>query len=477
MLMTEFKNLVENNPSEAVEMIAKGDIGGENKIGDMPLLSFAISRNQLAVAAALLSKGADPNEYVLKGENRGKAPIHFVNSVQAVELLVSNKAVVDSPYKFVDSPYFGRGETALQSLVMKGKTSDIELIDSLLRSGANQSRPFKKTENYPDESIDRKLREITLGEQISALRLKKENEIEQLRSAHLQQPINTISNVTALPAQTSTRSDGVTENPQPPVVVDFIKKSPDLGSSEPQFESKEIPAAPVVPVKNSPAISELSPSLPTVLLGGKFARNDRGEYEHSKDKNVKVIDQGEKLELGNNPQNQKSSKDLMAASIELVKHKGWTNIEIGGSDEFKREAWFQAKAVGLNVIGYTPDSQDLIRLSEIKPRIIAENSKPEIHVAEELQEARNFALKAGGIRSVNKSQDTCVGPIVYSNSQYIVQDLGRKQMVIHDRADVTGVGVEGKQKNGKEVVKIHYEKGSAKVVEKPVKEKSFGLSR
>ena len=44
--------------------------------------------------------------------------------------------------------------------------------------------------------------------------------------------------------------------------------------------------------------------------------------------------------------------------ITIAEHRGWHNIKLKGSQNFKREAWYQAKLKGLEVTGYQPQSRD-----------------------------------------------------------------------------------------------------------------------
>jgi hypothetical protein len=47
-------------------------------------------------------------------------------------------------------------------------------------------------------------------------------------------------------------------------------------------------------------------------------------------------------------------KDMLA----IAEHRGWSQVRVGGSVEFRREAWMQAQARGLEVDGYKPTNRD-----------------------------------------------------------------------------------------------------------------------
>jgi hypothetical protein len=42
----------------------------------------------------------------------------------------------------------------------------------------------------------------------------------------------------------------------------------------------------------------------------------------------------------------------------VAQHRGWTAIQVRGADGFRREAWLQARALGLTVDGYRPRERD-----------------------------------------------------------------------------------------------------------------------
>jgi len=42
----------------------------------------------------------------------------------------------------------------------------------------------------------------------------------------------------------------------------------------------------------------------------------------------------------------------------VAQHRGWTGLQVRGADGFRREAWLQARALGLTVEGYRPSERD-----------------------------------------------------------------------------------------------------------------------
>lgn len=65
----------------------------------------------------------------------------------------------------------------------------------------------------------------------------------------------------------------------------------------------------------------------------------------------------------------------LVASVEIVRdlvaiaaHRGWERIELTGSLEFRREAWFAASARGIETKGYEPSELDRAALTKMQGR-------------------------------------------------------------------------------------------------------------
>src|ERR1700761_6477591 len=44
--------------------------------------------------------------------------------------------------------------------------------------------------------------------------------------------------------------------------------------------------------------------------------------------------------------------------VHVAQHRGWTGVHVRGAEGFRREAWLQARALGLEVDGYRPRDRD-----------------------------------------------------------------------------------------------------------------------
>ncbi len=50
--------------------------------------------------------------------------------------------------------------------------------------------------------------------------------------------------------------------------------------------------------------------------------------------------------------------DTVADMLKVAHHRGWTQVRVSGDEAFRREAWVQAGALGLEVKGYQPRDRD-----------------------------------------------------------------------------------------------------------------------
>jgi putative DNA primase/helicase len=70
---------------------------------------------------------------------------------------------------------------------------------------------------------------------------------------------------------------------------------------------------------------------------------------------------------------------VITSMIDLAETRGWTDLKLSGSREFKREAWFQASLRGIDVSGYSPDKLDQARLSEYQ----AQQGKRDLNIVKD----------------------------------------------------------------------------------------------
>lgn len=50
--------------------------------------------------------------------------------------------------------------------------------------------------------------------------------------------------------------------------------------------------------------------------------------------------------------------DTIADMMKIAQHRGWTQVRVTGDEAFRREAWVQARTLGIEVRGYKPRERD-----------------------------------------------------------------------------------------------------------------------
>lgn len=71
-------------------------------------------------------------------------------------------------------------------------------------------------------------------------------------------------------------------------------------------------------------------------------------------------------EGGNSLHTASTDKKIIGDMVAMAKAKGWSNIKLTGSQEFRREAWLQSESQGIKTTGYTPRAEDLEVLDALK---------------------------------------------------------------------------------------------------------------
>lgn len=74
-------------------------------------------------------------------------------------------------------------------------------------------------------------------------------------------------------------------------------------------------------------------------------------YDHKGEREM-FVDNGERL------RSKQFDAHGVRIMVETAAHRGWTSIDVSGSAEFRREAWIEAQAHGINAKGYKPTEMD-----------------------------------------------------------------------------------------------------------------------
>lgn len=135
-----------------------------------------------------------------------------------------------------------------------------------------------------------------------------------------------------------------------------------------------------------------NPSEPRALVGGELVRDEDGGYRPRAGGTQVLRDKGKSLVL-------KTKSELAyRGAMELAVAKGWKAIELKGNPKMMAQAWLEAKAMGLDVVNYTPTDHDQEKLAQ---RMAEAVKKREAAVARaeaqtpELVEVRPVAAQSG----------------------------------------------------------------------------------
>ena len=75
---------------------------------------------------------------------------------------------------------------------------------------------------------------------------------------------------------------------------------------------------------------------------------------------VALIDHGDSISICN-----AKNLNLIKASLQLSRDKGWTSVKATGSLEFKRQTWLIGNQLGIEIEGYEPTPEDIEALKQI----------------------------------------------------------------------------------------------------------------
>jgi hypothetical protein len=206
---------------------------------------------------------------------------------------------------------------------------------------------------------------------------------------------------------------------------------------------------------------------PATLLQGRFVRDASGIYRRAGETRDALADEDLKIRFID------KQIDAFEAGVELAKAKGWQTIEVTGTDVFKAEAWFHAKAAGLHVLGYEPNEKDRARLVQHAATVpekagVAVNAPVALTAVPDAthssKEAIDFLQKSGrGELSVNTQRGSYTGKVLHETKQHVVQDAGKGAALIHSKAalDVdTRVMLTSSLATGKSI-RLQYKDGKA----------------
>ncbi|MBM4257973.1 MAG: hypothetical protein FJ147_19035 [Deltaproteobacteria bacterium] len=85
----------------------------------------------------------------------------------------------------------------------------------------------------------------------------------------------------------------------------------------------------------------------------RYEREDKTvEYRWKRSGDVAFVDKGNRLEF------RTTNETAVKAGLQVAQEKGWQTVTASGSEEFRREAWMQARLMGVELKGYSPSLLD-----------------------------------------------------------------------------------------------------------------------
>lgn len=112
-------------------------------------------------------------------------------------------------------------------------------------------------------------------------------------------------------------------------------------------------------------------------------------YEKNNPLSVAFEDRGKALSSG------RDDAKTIQSMVAIAKQKNWGNIQIKGSEEFKRQAWIEAQAHGIQVRGYSPTERDKVAL-QVRQEELAKNHIQ--HVPERVQSPKTEVTKTTEVK-------------------------------------------------------------------------------
>ncbi|PHM51247.1 DNA primase [Xenorhabdus sp. KK7.4] len=126
-----------------------------------------------------------------------------------------------------------------------------------------------------------------------------------------------------------------------------------------------------------------------IEVEGKF-------YFQNKPDSLAFVDKGAKL------QTKLNSHQVADSMVEIAEARGWSEIQVKGTEDFRREVWLQATAKGLTAHGYKPKEEDLARLKKLS----SERGINEIESRELADDVKKFQANKKNSSEIDSTKQT-----------------------------------------------------------------------
>lgn len=118
-------------------------------------------------------------------------------------------------------------------------------------------------------------------------------------------------------------------------------------------------------------------------------------YEKNNPLAVAFEDKGKSLSSG------RDDAKTIQSMVAIAKQKNWGNIQVKGSEEFKRQAWIEAHAHGIQVKGYSPTERDKVAL-QVRQEELSRNHIHHVPDREKQQHTKTEVTKSTEVKHENK---------------------------------------------------------------------------
>nr|WP_067297088.1 LPD7 domain-containing protein [Marinobacterium profundum] len=204
-----------------------------------------------------------------------------------------------------------------------------------------------------------------------------EAEVENTIEPHIEQKQETSADVDARAWLTSNRRQSVTEILE---TKDDKEESLETARRE-QFEQLNNQAPTGQAGQQADPFVEQTSFKPVVpeRVAKNYVEIDGKYYFGNRPDSLAFVDKGARL------QTKLSNAKVAGSMVDIAEARGWTEIQVKGTADFRRDAWLEASARGLAVQGYKPKEEDLARLK----KLTEERQSNEIEAREQADQPRS----------------------------------------------------------------------------------------
>ncbi|QLT57111.1 LPD7 domain-containing protein [Citrobacter sp. RHBSTW-00821] len=152
----------------------------------------------------------------------------------------------------------------------------------------------------------------------------------------------------------------LTNSRQP--IGELIEEDERKAQNRPQAEG-EFSSEPSQAPKGQASNSDFEATTFKPIVPEKVAKSyievDGKYYFGNRPDSLAFVDKGAKL------QTKLSSEQVAASMVDIAEARGWTELQLSGTEDFRRAAWLEAASRGLASRGYKPKEEDLARLKKL----------------------------------------------------------------------------------------------------------------